>query len=282
MTYKDIYVHVDATAHSDSRVALAAELAQRHDAHLTGIYVIEPDATDPLLSTGASYGNAPTVEASAAIKSRALAVHADKHFRECLAQSGISGRMVQLSGLPEDIVPLRARYADLLIAGQSNPDDPLDFGSRVASRAVVTSGRPALVVPYAGHFDSIATNIVVAWNDSRESARTLNDAMPLLATADKVTVLSVNPPEDRLVDRHMGGATDIALHLSRHGVNAEAARIDVREVAVGDTLLNRAFDLGADLLVSGAYGHSQLRELILGGVTRDLFDHMTVPVFMSH
>ena len=282
MTYKDVFVHVDATPRSDARVTLAASIAQRHEAHLTGIYAIEPDAVDPLLSTGATYGNALTADAAAASKSRALAAHAERQFGATLSRFGIEGRLLKFAGLPEDVVPAQARYADLLIAGQSNPEDALDFGSRVASRSVMTSGRPVLVIPYAGQFETVATNIVVAWNDSRESARTLNDAMPLLATADKVTVLSVNPPEDRLVDRHMGGAIDIALHLSRHGVNAEAARIDVREVAVGDTLLNRAFDLGADLLVSGAYGHSQLRELILGGVTRDLFDHMTVPVFMSH
>jgi len=282
MQLNDILVHIDATVRSDARVTLAASLAQRHGAHLTGIYVIEPESADPLLPTAVPYGNASPTLTSAATKSRVIAPHAERHFRDTLTSTGIVGEWRKVDGVPEQIVALNERYADLLVVGQSNPKDPIDFGTMVGTHSVLTSGRPVLVIPYTGQFDALATNVIVAWTDTREAARALNDAMPLLAMAEKVTVLAVNPHEDRATDSHMGGATDVALHLARHGVKAEAARLDMKEVSVGDTILNRSFDLGADLLVCGAYGHSKVRELLLGGVTRDLFDHMTLPVFMSH
>ena len=281
MSYKDIVVHVDATERSDARVVLAARIAKKHQAHLTGVYVIEPDPVDPLLSTGVPFG-AGQPGGKASSKSRTLAAHAERHFNETLAADQVEGLFQTYNGLPEDIVPRRARFADLLIASQSNPEDKIDFGSRVATNTVVGAGRPALVIPYAGTYSAAGSRIVVAWNNTREAARVLNDALPLLTLAEKVVVLAVNPPEEPGTDSPIGGGADVVQHLARHGVKAESARIEAHEIAVGDTLLNRAFDLGADLLVSGAYGHSQLRELLLGGVTRDLFDRMTLPVFMSH
>jgi nucleotide-binding universal stress UspA family protein len=124
-------------------------------------------------------------------------------------------------------------------------------------------------------------NVLVAWNGSREATRAVNDALPILERAEKVTVLAVNP-------RKGGGdhgdipSADIALHLARHGVKAEASQTVSNELEVGDTILSRLADFGSDLVVMGAYGHSRMRELLMGGVTRELLQHMTVPVLLSH
>jgi nucleotide-binding universal stress UspA family protein len=136
-----------------------------------------------------------------------------------------------------------------------------------------------LVVPRYGTFDTVGERVLVAWNGSREATRAVHDALPILKLATKVTVLSIDPERDT-GDRIP--SADIALHLARHGVAAEGTSTVGLDISVGDLLLSRAADLGADLIVMGAYGHSRMRELVLGGATRHILQHMTVPVLMSH
>jgi len=140
-------------------------------------------------------------------------------------------------------------------------------------------GRPVLIVPRYGTFETVGERVLVAWNGSREATRAVHDALPLLKLASSVTVLSIDPEHDT-GDRIPGA--DIALHLARHGVAAEGMSTVGLDISVGDLLLSRAADLGADLIVMGAYGHSRVRELVLGGATRHILQHMTVPVLMSH
>jgi nucleotide-binding universal stress UspA family protein len=146
---------------------------------------------------------------------------------------------------------------------------------------LITSGRPILVVPYIGRLETFGTNILVGWNNSRESARAINDAIPLLAKAASVTILEAN-----LIGRRPAiddvTSVDITRHLTRHGISAKRARTVAAGISASDALLSYAADVSADLLVVGGYGHSRLRELILGGVTRELLQHMTLPVLMSH
>ncbi len=137
------------------------------------------------------------------------------------------------------------------------------------------------MVPYIGARQEMGRNVLVAWNGSREATRAVNDALPILERADKVTVLAVNPGKNGNDHGDIPSA-DIALHLARHGVKAEASQTVSDELEVGSIILSRISDLGADLVVMGAYGHSRMRELMMGGVTRDLLRHMTVPVLMSH
>jgi nucleotide-binding universal stress UspA family protein len=143
------------------------------------------------------------------------------------------------------------------------------------------AGRPILVVPYAGHFARIGQRVVIGWDASREAARAVNDAMPLLAAAEAVTVLTIDPEQSPRGHGEIPGA-DIALHLARHGVTAQVERTVSAGIGIGNTLLSRAADLEADLLVMGAYGHSRVRELLLGGVTRTMLTSMTLPVLMAH
>jgi nucleotide-binding universal stress UspA family protein len=136
-------------------------------------------------------------------------------------------------------------------------------------------------VPYAGDGATLGETVLVAWNASREAARAVNDALPLLQQARAVTVLAVNPLGGIAGDGDVPAA-DIALHLARHGVKAEAAHTVAPDIPEGDAILDYAADIGADLVVAGGYGHSRMREFVFGGVTRSLLTEMTVPVFLSH
>ena len=140
---------------------------------------------------------------------------------------------------------------------------------------------PVLVVPYAGRYETVGRRVLIGWSATREAARAVSDAMPLLAAAEIVTVLTIDAREGTDAHGELPGA-DISLHLARHGVKAEIERTVSAGIPAGDVLLSRAADLGADLLVIGAYGHSRVRELLLGGVTRSILQSMTLPVLMSH
>ena len=143
----------------------------------------------------------------------------------------------------------------------------------------MAAGRPALVVPYIGAGKTIGARPMVAWDGGREAARAVNDAMPMLERAKSVVVLTVNPKKR---DHGQEPGADIALHLARHGIKVEAQHLEVRDMSVADTILSRMADQGIDLLVMGAYGHSRIREWVMGGTTRQIFANMTVPVLMSH
>ena len=201
-------------------------------------------------------------------------------FRDCLRRNAIEGEWRTAEGVLPTTVGLHARYADLCVVGQPNAYEPQDADG-VTVAAVMTSGRPVLAVPFAGEFPTIGERVLVAWNASREAARALNDALPLLMGAKQVTVLAINP------HRGIGGdgdvpAADIALHLARHGLKAEATHTVTKDISDGEALLSYAADIGADLIVAGAYGHSRARELVFGGVTRTLIAEMTAPVLLSH
>jgi nucleotide-binding universal stress UspA family protein len=169
------------------------------------------------------------------------------------------------------------------LAGQDDPDDPESFiADHFPETLVMSADRPVLFIPYAGVFPALGANIMVAWNGSRESARAVHDALPLLQRAENVTVVRLKEHKDEPRGSRIPGA-DIALLLARHGVKAEVSAGDrVDDVPLGDMLLSRASDLGADLVVTGAYGHSRWQELVMGGATRSMLESMTVPVLMSH
>jgi nucleotide-binding universal stress UspA family protein len=183
---------------------------------------------------------------------------------------------------PEADPVVHARYADLTILGQLDPDrGETEWIRPRPERVGLAAGRPVLVIPYAGHFENLGRRVVIAWNATREAARAVADAMPLLASAELVTVLTIDPREGPDAHGEVPGA-DIAAHLALHGVTAQIERTVSGGLPVGEVLLSRIADLGADLLVMGLYGHSRARELLLGGATRTLLRSMTLPVLMSH
>ena len=166
---------------------------------------------------------------------------------------------------------LHARYADLTIMGQTD-DGEADH----VTETVMSVGRPVMVIPHRGHFPSIGRRALIAWNGSREATRAVYDALPLLRRADHVTVLTLDAEHDRVA------GADISRTLARHTVNVEVVHSAKGEINVGNALLSRAADCGSDLIVMGAFGHSPLHERMLGGATRHILQHMTVPVLISH
>lgn len=279
MSYKTILVHVDASSRCPTRIKIAAQLAIQSDAHLTGVavtgvsrYIYEGsaiNANDPNLGTHLDW-----------LKQRALS--AAEQFAKLAPQLGVTRFE---SAITHDEanggLALRARYSDLLVLGQSNADEPSpsvlpDFPECM----VLESGRPVLIIPTHGEFSEIGKRPLIAWDGSREASRALTDAIPLLRNSDLVHIAVINPNE--IYDRHGEQAgSDIALFLSRHGINIEVSTHETVK-DVGHTLLRLCRENKSDLLVMGGYGHSRFREMILGGTTQTILRDMDLPIFMSH
>lgn len=276
MPFKDILAYVDATKAASTCLDVAAMLAEAHDAHLTALHVSAP----PFVMADLGPGGGAEIIRWQEEQTRLMAEQAEK---EVAAASQRSGREIEWRRVGGEIVPtvrLHGHYADLVVVGQGRREEDRSAVADILPETVIMGcGRPALVVPVYGRFPSVGERVLVAWNRTREAARAVHDALPILAQAKSVKILEVNPPKERAP--HIAGA-DIGLHLARHGVKAEVEGATVSDIEVGATILSRAADLGVDLLVMGAYGHSRLREVVLGGATRHLLEHMTIPVLMSH
>jgi nucleotide-binding universal stress UspA family protein len=279
MGIKDLLVAVDNTPSNKPRLELATWLAGRFGAHLVGLH---PSSIAQSGAYGASFDTSLFDAALQETVERAERRAAEAHsgFEAITARNGVSAEWRIARGFPNPETVLHARYVDLAILGQRWSDyDALSYPD--PADVVLASGRPVLVVPRAGRFEQIERHALVAWNASREAARAVNDALPLLSLVKAVTVLSVNPNHGISAHGDEPGA-DIALHLARHGIKVEVQHSVAPAADPANELLSRAADLGTDLIVMGAYGHSRMRELALGGVTRSILEQMTVPVLMSH
>lgn len=277
MALKDILVHVDRSAHNGARLDAAVALAADHDAHLIGLHVLRR----PVIP---GYIRAEISEEVLKISDQLVAAdaaRAEALFNERIASAGVKGEWRCVEGELLPTLTTHARYADIAIVGQRDPsgeqgtDEP-----SMPDQLVLSVGRPVLVIPFVGAYPVIGSRVMVAWDASRLATRAINDALPFLQRAKSVAVIAVNPTGDD-ADGEIPSA-DICLHLARHGVNAEAQHVYADDLGVGEMLLSRAADEGCDLMVIGAYGHARWRELVLGGVTRHMLTHMTLPVLMSH
>jgi nucleotide-binding universal stress UspA family protein len=277
MQYQDILVHIDDGEAMPGRLALAAELAERFGAHLIGVYVDPGLALPTLVDVPIS----PNLIEELENEHRERRQRAEQKFRQTLERSEVRSEWRLAEGELAGTLSRHARYADLTVLGQEGADDQKMVIGGLPDSVALTCGRPVLVVPYIGVKTPPGRHAIVAWNGSREAARAVNDALPILKGADKVEVMCVNPEHGELEGADLPGA-DLCLHLARHGVNAEAQTLAASDLEVGDLLLSRAADHGADLIVMGAYGHARWREVVLGGVTRQLLEQMTVPVLLSH
>jgi nucleotide-binding universal stress UspA family protein len=269
---KDLLVFVDDQPNWAERLRVAAALARRHDAHLTGVHVSGYGPLPPVLDGIA----VEQVVAAQEEVFREAAAKAEANFREAMRREGLRHDWRAARGPVANTAALEARCVDLAIVGQPSPDG--DAWLRPEDVALL-SGRPVLVVPYAGRFERTAENPLIAWKPTREAARAVHDALPLLAAAKRATILVADADVDE--DGEAPG-DELAVHLSRHGIAATVERTLSDDIPVADVFLSRAADLGADLLVMGCYGHSRMRELVLGGMTRDIIDRMTLPVLMAH
>ncbi|BDA83321.1 universal stress protein [Aureimonas sp. SA4125] len=279
--YKTILVVLDSKARAAALVDVALSLAERHDAHLVGVHVLAADI-------GSMVGMFPAeIPAEFIAETRRLRVEEaeaiEEIFRRKVSAAGAdrSEWRREETVRPDDgrILNRHAMCADLVIAGQG--PDAAAGSDPVLADLVMGCGRPVLIVPYAGRFERVGDRVLIAWNGTREAARAAADALPLLKTASRVRVLTIDPRNDRPTPG-LATADDLVLALARQDVAVEAATSFSGDLSVGDDILSSLADQGSDLLVMGCFGHSRVREMLFGGVTRHILRHMTVPVLMSH
>jgi len=279
MSYKTILVHLSDKRRAEAVLGPAIHLARRYNSHLIGMHVHAGMPTPPVaMAYGAQVlGSMAGAEQKDAETIAAIFTVATANQPFVAEWRALQVPHVDRAGVVMD----HGRAVDLIVAGQADPDwelSPLlDFPERLA----LESGRPVLVVPYAGRFGEIGRTVVIAWKPGRESARAVFDALPLLQSAQTVYILEIKardggPPTGLAPD------TTIAASLARHGIKPTVHTSVAPDISVGDEILSRLCDLGADLLVMGAYGHSRMRELVFGGATRNIARHMTVPTLFSH
>ena len=278
MSYKTILVHVDSSERALERIRIAIELAQTFDAHLVGV------ATVGMIALANTYGldGTPAYMAEVMTDMEHLAAKAAARFETTAKASGLTSYESRVHrDNPTYSLCTDARYADLVVLGQAEPAQstaatPLDLPQTV----LLGCGRPVLIIPYAGHFRTLGRRVMFLWNASRESAHAASDALPFFTRADEVRV-SVFDAKANVGGHGDEPGNDVATYLARHGAKVTVNR-DTSGGDVGSSVLSRANEFDADLIVMGGYGHTRLREWVLGGVSKTLLEHMTVPVLMSH
>jgi nucleotide-binding universal stress UspA family protein len=255
----------------------AISIAETFSAHITGIaFAYEPVVAPTVM------GGVPGdwVEAQRAESAKA-ATAAIAQFEAAAQRSALSAdhRMLPAAvGGAADLFGHIARRFDLSVVGQTEPDRPTPEELIIES-ALFESGRPVVVVPYIQKQGLKLDRVLVCWDGSRTATRAIADSLPFLTRAKAIDVITVT--DGHAKSDEIPGA-DIGHHLTRHGLNIEVKRIVAPDVDVPNTILSYAADCSADFLVMGGYGHSRLREFVLGGATRGILSSMTVPALMSH
>ena len=273
MSIKSILAHVDDNAQDSAALKTAIEMARQYDAELSGFYVLPPlVASYPAAEMGnAVLDTLPEFEWERARQ-------AEQVFQHVITEAGMTAEWQSVESSALETLKARACCSDLIIIGQDGgPDDITPLRARIIDAALLNTGRPVLTVPQP--VNAVGKHILLAWKATREAARVLSDVMPLLQQADQVDVVMVTSPE---VEEKDITAVDVCKHLKRHGIRAEFQRLDSRTPQISDLLLDHAAERGADTLVLGAYGHSRLREMVLGGITKTLIKTSPVALFLSH
>jgi nucleotide-binding universal stress UspA family protein len=278
MGLNDIVVYVDGADAAKARVGFAVALAKQHGAHLIGV-AFAPTTLLPL--AGADVGFADMTEVLASVKAQgSTALNA---FNQHATGEGVRCETRLMQGMSEEFpndFAYAARHADLTILGQPRDGDPLIGQYALVERCLFASGRPVMILPAA--VEKLAPNgaIVAAWDGSAEAARAINDALTFLKPAARVVLLVGVMSEQTEEDAPR--TEEMLAHLKRHGVTAESHQLKLNEGDVGRQLLAGAKELGADLMVMGAFHHSRWREFILGGVTLTVLEEAAIPLFMAH
>lgn len=279
MTYRSIFVHIDDSTDTDRRLDIATRLARTYPAELVGTYLLPGLSPTPFTQA---------MMASEIVRRR-IRQNADDvraaeaKFRACAAAAGVTSILWKSpAGDPFDVAVHESRYSDLTVLGQPSRDQPdVAFHAELANAVLMGSGRPVLFVPFVGVEKTLGERILIAWKDSRESARAVADALPLLKNAKRVHAVAVTPETEESASERR---TDRQVHdfLHRHSVEATVKRIFAADIDAGELLLSQAADIGADLIVMGGYSRPRITQLVWGGVTRLVLTTMTVPVLMSH
>lgn len=276
---RDIVVHIPADRSSQPVIDCAVSIGNIFDAHVDGIACVYP-AFDPLMAFEASAANVAAITAATQSNIDKAGSALDQ-FEIAARRIGISHGARCISNVTYDATPLLtgiSRLYDLSIVAQPDYSKP-NRDALVPEALLFDSGRPILMVPYIYSGPLKLDRILICWDGSRQAARAVHDAMPFLHRAKAIDVVAVN--EDSAT---VGEASSEALqkHLARHDLSAEVQRITADTTNIFNDILSLAADKSTDLIVMGGYGHSKFREFLLGGVTRGIFETLTVPALISH
>jgi nucleotide-binding universal stress UspA family protein len=288
MSIRSILVPLDGTVACQPVLELASMLARDLSAHVDAVHV-GADAKDavPLLGEGMSAAIIEEMIQLAEKEAAERAARAGKMFEEVRARYALdladtpsadgagSAQLVRLVGREDEVTAVRGRLCDLIVTARAFGDGEAS-NTMTINAALFETGRPVLIAPPAVP-TSIGRKIAVSWNGSAEASRAVSSAMPLLARAEGVVILAAEAGKASLEP-----AGELARYFAWHGVSAEIRALDASGAQVGEALLGECAAIGADLLVMGAYTHSRMRQLILGGVTRHVLANATLPVLMAH
>lgn len=272
-----LLVHLDASPQAVQRLEAACRLGQTHGAAVCALYAVTPSLVELPFSPEIGPNIAATLrDLDDAQRAGALAA-----FRQSRLAADVHASWAEVSDAPVAAVfAQQAFYADLLVLGQHGPTEssPTGVPSDFVETVISASGKPALILPCVQTAAEIGQNVLIAWKPTREAARAVSAAIPLLQRAGRVQIIAWAGDEEVV----SGARLDLNGYLWRHGVEAVWHREGQEPEALGELLLSRACDLQADLLVMGCYGHSRTREWILGGTSRTVLRTMTLPVLMAH
>jgi len=274
---KDIIVNLSVGDRPSPVGDYAISVAAAFDAHLSAIAFVY----DPIVPvSGAGYIPADVIEMQERENAAASKAALDRFIAAC-KRAGITAEPLtfsaSLAGVGDQFSHLARRF-DLAIVGQAEPERSA-VEEVISEATLFESGRPVIMVPYIQKDPLKLDRVMVCWDGSRAATRAIADAMPLLKKAGQVEIVIVSNEHGK---RDEIEGADMAQHLARHGLKVEVKRTVLGDINVADVILSHAADAGADFIVMGGYGHSRLREFVLGGVTRSIFRSMTAPVLMSH
>lgn len=274
---KDLVVNLTVGAENDPAAQFAVSVAAAFEAHIAGVAFAYDPVVTPTVMDGLSAG---WIDAQRAEKHAAAQKAADR-FEAAAKREGLSieHRIVTANlGKAANLFGRMARCFDLAVVGQTEPERMLSDDLLIEA-ALFESGRPIVVVPYIQKEGLKLNRVLVCWDGSRSAARAIADSLPFLKRGNSIEIVTVTG-ESGKADELPG--VDLGEHLARHDLKVEIKRLVAADVDVSNVLLSYAADCSADFIVMGGYGHSRLREFVLGGATRGILQSMTVPVLMAH
>jgi len=270
MSIKDLMVHLDSGERTKVRLDIAVSIARQHQARLLGVFGqrAEPE-TVGIIATWPSEEYVAAAKASKAQFEKAAAGLAQADWHD-INRGGDTELLRQITHI--------SRYADLIVIGQHDEGANAYVPAELPEALVLDAGRPVLLIPYIGEFAPRFERPLIAWNNSREAAHAVNDALPLIEHCREVTVVSLDAQHDAAV----AACAELSRHLACHGIQSVSDILMVNDIGIMDMLLNRITDRDGDLLVMGAHGQIGFPFLSRGAGTKHILQHMTVPVLMSH
>jgi nucleotide-binding universal stress UspA family protein len=277
MAYKAILVHVPLV-NAKVQIELAARLAKTFGAHLTGLCslietaMLRSAVQNPFIRLEEDKVKDLIKEESSEVSA------AEKEFGTIADQVGVPHSFITGEGEASDLIAHACRVQDLAVVEQARDPSDLLWGPAVQ---IALSGYPVLIVPKAWNSPEFGKRAVVAWNGSAQASAAVREAIPLLQRAEQVTVLLGQSRATFPATMRMA-PLDVLGYLRDHGIAAEVGRSETPDDDAGAAILKAAAAAKADLIVMGAFGRSRFREWILGGATRQVLEHMTMPIFMAH